>query len=71
MAQGRYYIDCAEFPGSNCTLRISGTKDEVFKAAVQHAVSQHGYGDDQDTRNKLQSAIKEETGQPVRQPANV
>lgn len=39
----RKYIDCRDVPNDmNCSLRISGTEDEVAKAAFDHAVSVHG-----------------------------
>ncbi len=56
----RKYIDCRDYPGSNCTLRISGTEDEVIKAAVQHGVSAHGYQDTPDFRNELRKSMREE-----------
>src|SRR6266446_4536477 len=38
----RKSIDCRNYPSEkNCSLKISGTEDEVFDAAVQHAVSAH------------------------------
>lgn len=71
MAENRFYVDCREMPASKCSLRLSGTKDEVFQAVVQHAVAQHGYPDTQETREKLRNAIKEESGQAVKQPVGV
>ena len=38
MAQ-RKSIDCRDYPSEKgCTLKISGTKQEVLDAAVQHAI---------------------------------
>ena len=45
MAQ-RKSIDCRDYPSEKgCTLKISGTEQEVLEAAVQHAVSAHGHKD--------------------------
>jgi predicted small metal-binding protein len=43
MAQ-RKSIDCRDYPSEkNCSLKISGSEQEVLDAAVQHAVSAHGH----------------------------
>jgi predicted small metal-binding protein len=40
----RKMIDCRLMPSdSKCSLAISGTEDEVVKAATEHAVSSHGH----------------------------
>jgi len=40
----RKMIDCREMPSeNNCSLTISGTEEEVMKAAREHAVSSHGH----------------------------
>ena len=40
----RKMIDCRKQPSeSNCSLTISGTEDEVMKAAREHAISSHGH----------------------------
>ena len=57
----RFFIDCREFPSeNNCSLRISGTQEEVLAAATQHAVSAHQHQDNTDLRNNLRGAIKAE-----------
>ncbi len=44
MAAKRKSIDCRDYPSEkNCSLKISGTEEEVVDAAVQHAVSAHGH----------------------------
>jgi predicted small metal-binding protein len=59
MAQ-RKSIDCRDYPSeNNCSLRISGTQDEVLDAAVQHAVSAHGHEKSPELREQLQSMLKE------------
>jgi Protein of unknown function (DUF1059). len=42
-----------------CTLKISGTEQEVLDAAVQHAVSAHGHNDPKGLREQLKSMLKE------------
>ena len=57
----RSYIDCREFPSeNNCSLKISGTPDEVLLAASQHAVSSHGHQDTPELREMLKSGLREE-----------
>ncbi len=61
-ASGRKSIDCSKFPSeTNCTLLISGTKDEVIKAAVEHAVSSHGHKDSPELRETLIAAMDDFT----------
>jgi hypothetical protein len=57
----RVFIDCAEMPSdSGCTLYISGSPDEVLKAAVAHAVSAHGHKDSPELRSQLQGGLRPE-----------
>jgi predicted small metal-binding protein len=59
MAQ-RKAIDCRDYPSEKgCTLRISGTEEEVLEAAVQHAVSAHGHSDPKELREQLKSMLKD------------
>ncbi len=59
MAQ-RKSIDCRDYPSEKgCTLRMSGTEEEVLDAAVQHAVSAHGHSDPKELREQLQSMLKD------------
>ncbi|HEY2603149.1 MAG TPA: DUF1059 domain-containing protein [Thermoleophilaceae bacterium] len=59
---GRMYVDCREMPSeSNCSLYISGTEDEVVRAAGDHAVSVHGHEDTPEFREEIRRALKEET----------
>lgn len=57
---GRYTLDCRDYPGSKCSLAISGSKDEVLKEGVRHAVSDHGEKDEPGLRDKLSQSLKEE-----------
>ena len=57
----RKYLDCREFNSqSGCSLRISGREDEVLAAAVEHAVSAHGYRGWEELRIVLRAALKSE-----------
>lgn len=57
----RKFIDCGQFPSEkNCTLKISGTEEEVLTAAREHAVSSHGHKDSPDLVNALRAALQEE-----------
>ncbi len=59
MAQ-RKSIDCRDYPSEKgCSLRISGTEEEVLEAAVQHAVSAHGHTDPKELREQLKSMLKD------------
>jgi hypothetical protein len=60
--QQRKSIDCREYPSEkNCSLKISGTEDEVLEAAVQHAVSSaHGHENTPELREQLQQLLKDE-----------
>ena len=45
----RYVVDCREQPSeNNCTLTIAGEREEVLKAAVEHAISSHGQTDSEE-----------------------
>jgi len=61
MTPTRRYIDCREMPSeNNCSLRISGTEDEVLAVAVQHAVAAHGHRGSDELRMVLRGALKDE-----------
>lgn len=60
MAEKRKVIDCRWFPSEKkCTLAISGTEEEVIKAATEHAVSIHGEKDTPELRKELRHLLKE------------
>jgi Protein of unknown function (DUF1059) len=64
--QTRKYIDCREFNSQgNCTLRISGTEDEVLAASVEHAVSAHGYRGWEELRLVLRAALKDDAAEGI------
>ena len=59
----RKVVDCRLFPSeNNCTLTLSGTEEEVLKAATEHAVSSHGHADTPELREQLRAAMKDEEG---------
>jgi predicted small metal-binding protein len=59
--QKRKSVDCREYPSEkNCSLKISGSEDEVLDAAVQHAVSAHGHDNTPQLREQLRQSLKDE-----------
>jgi predicted small metal-binding protein len=44
----------------NCTLTISGSEDEVVRAATEHAVSVHGHKDTPELREQIRKMLKDE-----------
>ena len=62
MAARRKSIDCRDYPSeNNCSLKISGTEDEVLDAAVQHAVSAHRHEETPELREQIKSMLKDES----------
>ena len=58
----RTYIDCRDFPSdTSCSLRISGTREEVLAVAAYHAVATHGHADSPDLRKQLGDALRPES----------
>ncbi len=61
MASSRKSLDCRNYPSEkNCTLKISGTEEEVLDAGTQHAASAHGHPNSPELREKLRSILKDE-----------
>jgi predicted small metal-binding protein len=61
MPAKRKSIDCRDYPSEkNCSLKISGTEEEVVDAAVQHAVSVHGHEEMPELREQIKSMLKDE-----------
>ncbi|HEY8301415.1 MAG TPA: DUF1059 domain-containing protein [Jatrophihabitans sp.] len=57
----RYMADCRKFPSeSNCSLTITGERDEVMRAATEHAVSVHGHEDTPEMREQLAGMLEPE-----------
>jgi predicted small metal-binding protein len=61
MAGQRKSIDCRDYPSEkNCSLKISGTEEEVLEAAVLHAVSAHGHENTPELREQIKSMLKDD-----------
>ena len=61
MAAQRKSIDCRDYPSEmSCSIKISGTEDEVLDAAVQHAVSAHGRQNTPELREQIKQMLKDE-----------
>jgi predicted small metal-binding protein len=61
MAGQRKLIDCRDYPSEkNCSLKISGTEEEVLEAAVLHAVSAHGHENTPELREQIKSMLKDD-----------
>ena len=61
MTQKRKYIDCRDFPNDNgCSLRISGSEEEVLLVAIKHAIDEHGHKDTPELRKEIKKLIKNE-----------
>ena len=56
----RYVSDCREFPAANCSLSIAGSEAEVLDAAMQHAISKHGFKNTAEMREQIHASLKEE-----------
>jgi hypothetical protein len=57
----RKAMDCRKFPSQmNCSLRISGTEDEVLAVAVQHAVAVHGEKDGPELRRMIKQGLEDD-----------
>ena len=57
----RKSIDCRDYPSEkNCSLKISGTEEQVLDAAAQHAASAHGHQNTPQLREQLKSMLKDE-----------
>ena len=61
MAAQRKSIDCRDYPNEkNCSLKISGTEEEVLDAAVHHAASAHGHENTTELREQIKQMLKDE-----------
>ena len=57
---GRVALDCRDYPGSNCSLSLAGTEDEVLKEGVRHAIADHGHAEEPGLRDELRKYLKQE-----------
>ena len=61
MAAQRKFIDCRDYPSEkNCSLKISGTEEEVLDAALHHAASVHGHENTPELREQFKQMLKDE-----------
>ena len=61
MVAQRKSIDCRDYPSEkNCSLKISGTEEEVLDAAVQHAATVHGHEKTPELRDQIKQMLKDE-----------
>jgi hypothetical protein len=57
----RKFIDCRNYPSErNCSLRISGTEEEILEIAVQHAVASHGHANTPELREQIRSLLQDD-----------
>ena len=57
----RKSIDCRDYPSEkNCSLKLSGTEEEVLDAAVQHAASVHGHENTPELREQIKQMLKDQ-----------
>jgi hypothetical protein len=57
----RKSIDCRLYPNEKgCTLKISGTEEEVLDAASAHAIAAHGHADTPELRKELRALLATE-----------
>lgn len=55
----RMMADCRRFPSeSNCSLVIIGERDEVARAATEHALSVHGHEDTPEFREEILAVLE-------------
>lgn len=57
----RKVADCRLYPSEKgCTLTIAGHQDEVLKAAVRHAVEDHGHKNSPKLHKEIRALLKNE-----------
>ena len=57
----RKVADCRLMPSeNNCTLTISGSEEEVVKAASEHAASSHGHQNTPELQEQIRAMLKDE-----------
>ena len=59
--QKRMAADCRKMPSEkHCDVYMSGTKDHVLDAAVDHAVGSHGHQNTPELRTQIEAMLEEE-----------
>jgi len=57
----RKYIDCREYPEAKCSVSIfADTESELLEAAMQHAITVHGFQDTPQAREQMRQSFREE-----------
>jgi len=55
----RMMADCRRWPSeSNCSLTVIGERDEVIRAAAEHAASVHGHPDTPEMREQIAQMLE-------------
>lgn len=65
----RKYVDCRDHPGEDCSLRISGSEQEVAEAAHDHLVRAHGQAPGEALRTQIRRSMQDEDQPAVERPA--
>jgi hypothetical protein len=59
VGMARVMADCRRWPSdSNCSLTIIGEREEVVRAAAEHAASVHGHEDTPELRQQLSEFLE-------------
>jgi len=57
----RKFIDCRDHPSEKgCTLKITGSEEEVLRVAVKHAIEDHGHDDTEALKAWISSNLEDE-----------
>ena len=57
----RMVADCRKMPSDkNCDVYMSGSKEHVLDAAVDHAVASHGHQNTPELRTQIEAMLEEE-----------
>lgn len=60
----RWAADCRKFPSEkNCDVYMSGSKEHVLDAAIDHAVGSHGHQNTPELRKHIKDMLEEEKAQ--------
>lgn len=56
---GRKRVSCRDYPSEGgCTLTLTGTEEEVYRAALLHAIDAHGHQDTPELREMIRAAVE-------------
>ncbi|MFN2431441.1 MAG: DUF1059 domain-containing protein [Gemmatimonadota bacterium] len=55
----RRRVSCLDWPSeSGCTLTLQGDEEDLFRAALLHALDAHGHADTPEFREAIRAAIR-------------